>query len=249
MLPAGVPSLWQACFSWRSQAVSRAAASWAPLASCLACCWLCQPQHAMQVGVDHHWLSLAYWTGLGPFTLHLLHPGNDTSLSSRCCKQDLVTHTHASVPIFRKPVSRWCLAGYPRHTIHPPTSTPSLSPSHPHPLTPILTLSLPSDSLHLFLTHTYPPLGTGAFVAIRAIDQSQTVLVLTGWYHWVVATTTSVPLLLGWPTPARLPTRHEAGLLVAVSAAHFVGQLLLNREFQLLSATRGSAINVLQVGS
>lgn len=58
----------------------------------------------------------------------------------------------------------------------------------------------------------------------------------------------AVPLALGYPAPAVAPSARSGCLLGAVGATQFLGQLLLNRGFQLESATRGSAINVLQVG-
>jgi hypothetical protein len=70
---------------------------------------------------------------------------------------------------------------------------------------------------------------------------------LCRWYHLIVLFVTLTPMLASYPAKAVVPTCHQLMLLVGVSACQFAGQLMLNRGFQLLSATRGSAINVLQV--
>lgn len=84
-----------------------------------------------------------------------------------------------------------------------------------------------------------------AFLIVRLLKQCQPVAVLTLIYHGTVAAVSFV-LLLASGGPVR-PSRGDTILLVAISGTQFVGQLLLNRGFQLVSATRGSAINVLQV--
>lgn len=58
---------------------------------------------------------------------------------------------------------------------------------------------------------------------------------------------TGVPLAAAVPLPAVLPTPRAAALLCGVGATQLVAQLCLNRGFQLESAGRGAAINVLQV--
>jgi hypothetical protein len=45
-----------------------------------------------------------------------------------------------------------------------------------------------------------------------------------------------------------LPSWQQAGWIAAVAAAHFLGQLLLNRGFNLDDATHGSAVFAQQVG-
>lgn len=66
-------------------------------------------------------------------------------------------------------------------------------------------------------------------------------------YHLIVLGVTLVPLLIRYPSPPVVPSSKGMVMLAAVAAAQFLGQLMLNRGFQLMSATRGSAINVLQV--
>ncbi|EFJ52587.1 hypothetical protein VOLCADRAFT_103076 [Volvox carteri f. nagariensis] len=89
--------------------------------------------------------------------------------------------------------------------------------------------------------------NAAAFVVIRVLRRSQSTLVLTWWYHGVVVVFSATALTLGYPASPVLPTRRGCGLLVVVGLTQLLGQLLLNRGFQLESATRGSAINVLQV--
>eukprot|EP00879_Flechtneria_rotunda_P008079 GHRR01008463.1.p1 GENE.GHRR01008463.1~~GHRR01008463.1.p1 ORF type:complete len:163 (+),score=29.06 GHRR01008463.1:144-632(+) len=55
-------------------------------------------------------------------------------------------------------------------------------------------------------------------------------------------------MLLAMPlSTIMLPPPHQAGWVAAVAAAHFVGQLLLNRGFNLDDATHGSALFTQQV--
>lgn len=61
------------------------------------------------------------------------------------------------------------------------------------------------------------------------------VLVLTWWYQLLVAATALVPLMLRYPSPPVVPGRRECMLLIVISSAQFVGQILLNRGFQLVS--------------
>ncbi|GIL58510.1 hypothetical protein Vafri_13460 [Volvox africanus] len=58
---------------------------------------------------------------------------------------------------------------------------------------------------------------------------------------------TASPLVFRWPQAPILPSRREFPLLLAVGSTQLVAQLCLNRGFQLESAGRGAAINVLQV--
>ncbi|GLI60964.1 hypothetical protein VaNZ11_003217 [Volvox africanus] len=89
--------------------------------------------------------------------------------------------------------------------------------------------------------------NASAFVVIRLMKRSQSTLVLTWWYHGVVVLVSSIPLSLNYPAPPVLPSLRGCVLLLVVGITQFLGQLLLNRGFHLESATRGSAINVLQV--
>jgi hypothetical protein len=55
-------------------------------------------------------------------------------------------------------------------------------------------------------------------------------------------------MLLGLPlSEVVLPSWDQAGWIAAVAAAHFLGQLLLNRGFNLDDATHGSAVFAQQV--
>ncbi|KAG2447072.1 hypothetical protein HYH02_007822 [Chlamydomonas schloesseri] len=99
----------------------------------------------------------------------------------------------------------------------------------------------------VILATTAAAANAAAFVVVRLLKRSQNTVVLTWWYHMVVVTVAAVPLALGYPAPPVLPSGRTGLLLGGVGATQFCGQLLLNRGFQLESATRGSAINVLQV--
>mmetsp|Transcript_16103 Transcript_16103/g.34843 ORF Transcript_16103/g.34843 Transcript_16103/m.34843 type:complete len:373 (+) Transcript_16103:124-1242(+) len=89
--------------------------------------------------------------------------------------------------------------------------------------------------------------NASAFIAVRMIGNAQSALSLTWWYHGCVSLVTLVPLLLKHPHAPVVPAQQDCLLLLAVSAIQFVGQILINRGFQLETATRGSAVNVLQV--
>ncbi|KAF5832118.1 hypothetical protein DUNSADRAFT_12129 [Dunaliella salina] len=90
--------------------------------------------------------------------------------------------------------------------------------------------------------------NAGAFVAIRMLQGAQTTLTLTWWYHLVVASVTLVPMLLGHPSQVVWrPSYPQLGLLAGITITQLSGQFLLNRGFKLMTATRGSAINVMQV--
>ncbi|KAG2444339.1 hypothetical protein HXX76_001095 [Chlamydomonas incerta] len=104
-----------------------------------------------------------------------------------------------------------------------------------------------SSAAGVILATTAAAANAAAFVVVRLLKRSQNTVVLTWWYHGVVVTVAAVPLALGYPAPAVAPSARSGCLLGAVGATQFAGQLLLNRGFQLESATRGSAINVLQV--
>lgn len=86
-----------------------------------------------------------------------------------------------------------------------------------------------------------------AFLCIRYIKSGEPALVLALWFHATAATTSSVPLAVGWPQPAVLPSGHDVALLLGVAASSFCGQILLNRGFQVQPAAIASAINCTQV--
>lgn len=89
--------------------------------------------------------------------------------------------------------------------------------------------------------------NAGAFVVVRLLQNSQSALALTWWYHMVVMIATFFPLLISYPSAPVMPSTRDGLLLAAIAACQFIGQLLLNRGFMIMTATRGSAINVLQV--
>ncbi|KAL6757763.1 hypothetical protein V8C86DRAFT_1622536 [Haematococcus lacustris] len=89
--------------------------------------------------------------------------------------------------------------------------------------------------------------NAAAFLVVRLLSGRQSAVVITWWYCLVVTLAALVPLLAAYPSPPLAPTRPQAALLACICAMQFSGQLLLNRGFQLVTPTRGSAINVLQV--
>ncbi|KAG2446818.1 hypothetical protein HYH02_008378 [Chlamydomonas schloesseri] len=89
--------------------------------------------------------------------------------------------------------------------------------------------------------------SAAAFVIVRQISCAQTALGLTWWYHSLVVLVAALAVGLRYPSPAVLPATTGTCMLLTVGVLQFLGQLLLNRGFQLISATRGAAVNVLQV--
>eukprot|EP00201_Polytomella_parva_P008642 CAMPEP_0175069310 /NCGR_PEP_ID=MMETSP0052_2-20121109/18128_1 /TAXON_ID=51329 ORGANISM="Polytomella parva, Strain SAG 63-3" /NCGR_SAMPLE_ID=MMETSP0052_2 /ASSEMBLY_ACC=CAM_ASM_000194 /LENGTH=523 /DNA_ID=CAMNT_0016336379 /DNA_START=146 /DNA_END=1717 /DNA_ORIENTATION=- len=91
--------------------------------------------------------------------------------------------------------------------------------------------------------------NASSFLVVRQIGNRQSALVLTLCYHGTVVVVAGVALYFGFPSGGYYipPTFVQARHLAIVALTQFFGQLLLNRGFQLESATRGSAINVLQM--
>lgn len=67
------------------------------------------------------------------------------------------------------------------------------------------------------------------------------------WFHTATLATSSLPLAVGWPQRGVLPAGGDAALLLGVAACSFLGQLLITRGMQVLSAAKASAINFMQV--
>ena len=82
---------------------------------------------------------------------------------------------------------------------------------------------------------------------MRVIGKRESSLTIAFAFHTCSACTSAVPLALGVPHPAVLPSPRAALCLAGVAATSFAAQLLLNRGFQLESAARASAFNYSQV--
>lgn len=67
-------------------------------------------------------------------------------------------------------------------------------------------------------------------------------------FHTATIVVSSLPLALGWPQKAVLPSAADAALLGGVAGTSFLGQLLLTRSFQLMPAAKAASINFSQVG-
>lgn len=89
--------------------------------------------------------------------------------------------------------------------------------------------------------------AAGAFVSIKSIGNDEKAITTTMWFHGISFTVAMIPLLFGLPTPAVVPTAHEALLLSQVVWTSFLGQLMLSRGFQLLNPSVAAAINLSQV--
>ncbi|PNH12274.1 hypothetical protein TSOC_000765 [Tetrabaena socialis] len=108
----------------------------------------------------------------------------------------------------------------------------------------------PSDSLDstgVVLALVAAAANASGFLAVNQLRGAQHPLVLTWWYNLVLCVGTAAPLAFGWPSPATLPSPRVAALVATLGGTQLVAQMCLNRGFQLESAGRGAAINVLQV--
>ncbi len=85
-------------------------------------------------------------------------------------------------------------------------------------------------------------------MVVQALAGRTSPIGLTWWYHTAVTVGTGIPLALGYPAPPKWPSLQQQGMLVFIVVCQLCGQICLNRGFSLVSATKGAAINVLQVG-
>jgi EamA-like transporter family len=86
-----------------------------------------------------------------------------------------------------------------------------------------------------------------AFLSIGALGTSERPITMSLWFHCSATLTATVPLLLGIPTPATLPTTMDWVWLLNITWTSFVAQLLISRGFQLLAPSQAAAINLSQV--
>ena len=56
-------------------------------------------------------------------------------------------------------------------------------------------------------------------------------------------------MVSGYPDPAVVPAATDSALLLAIAVFSFVGQICLNRGFQLEVAAKASAVNYTQASS
>lgn len=89
--------------------------------------------------------------------------------------------------------------------------------------------------------------AAGAFLSIKSIGNDEKAITTSMVFHTVSFTVALLPMLIGVPFPAVMPTAHEALLLSQVVWTSFVGQLMLSRGFQLLTPSVAAAINLSQV--
>jgi drug/metabolite transporter (DMT)-like permease len=90
-------------------------------------------------------------------------------------------------------------------------------------------------------------LAAGAYLTIRMIGKKASAISIAVWFHTTALAHTSILLLFGWPRPAVWPTLLDWGCLSAIAVASFTANILLNRGFQIESASLASAINTSQV--
>ncbi|KAG2447852.1 hypothetical protein HYH02_007308 [Chlamydomonas schloesseri] len=84
-------------------------------------------------------------------------------------------------------------------------------------------------------------------MAVGLLKGQQPPLVLTWWHNLVIGTLTALPLAFSVPFPPVAPSGGAWLLVGGIAAMQLVAQFMMSRGFQLESAGRGAAINVLQV--
>lgn len=67
------------------------------------------------------------------------------------------------------------------------------------------------------------------------------------YFHTCAFLTSALPLAIGMPQHAVMPSSLDVALLLGVAGTSFWGQMLIGRGFQLLQAAQASAINFTQV--
>ncbi|KAK9813698.1 hypothetical protein WJX73_004090 [Symbiochloris irregularis] len=85
-----------------------------------------------------------------------------------------------------------------------------------------------------------------AFVSIRFMS-GESALSIALWFHTCSIFVGIVPTVVGWPSPAVVPSAQDALIMVFVGVTSFVGQVLLGRGYQLEVASKVAAVNYLQV--
>ncbi len=92
--------------------------------------------------------------------------------------------------------------------------------------------------------------NAASFVTLAEVGTAVSSLTITWWYHCIVVVISLCSCAFGPPgVPGFwMVSQHDVWLLAGIAVANLLGQLLLNRGFQLESASRGSAINTSQVG-
>lgn len=89
--------------------------------------------------------------------------------------------------------------------------------------------------------------AAGVAFSIRRIGSSEAALTIALAFHSCTLALSAPPLALSWPQRPVAPSPHEALLLVLIAFTSFLAQLLLTRSFQLLPASRASAIGFTSV--
>ncbi|EFN59580.1 hypothetical protein CHLNCDRAFT_132944 [Chlorella variabilis] len=90
-------------------------------------------------------------------------------------------------------------------------------------------------------------LAAGAYICIRQIGKREHPLTIAMYFHTFSFLGSVVPLCLGYPQPAVLPSPVQAVLLLLLAACSFTANLLVNRAFQIELAAKASAVNFSQV--
>lgn len=84
-------------------------------------------------------------------------------------------------------------------------------------------------------------------VTVRHIGTRERAVTITYWFHACSILITIVPLIVGFPAPARWPSPKALVFLVGVGLTSFAAQLLQSRAFQIAPAAKISAFAFTQV--
>eukprot|EP00798_Chlamydomonas_sp_ICE-L_P032435 gene32435-31046_t len=89
--------------------------------------------------------------------------------------------------------------------------------------------------------------ASGAYLTIRFIGTREPALVMSIYFHVTALATSFIPLCVGIPNYAIMPSWIQAALLFGIGTISFAGQILLSRACQLMLATKVAALNFTQV--
>ncbi|KAG2430123.1 hypothetical protein HXX76_010222 [Chlamydomonas incerta] len=151
-------------------------------------------------------------------------------------------YTAAALPAPDVFFSNFSLAGPVQATLLHLADGPSAASDAPAPAPP------PSlNTIGIAFALSAAVFNAIGFMAVGLLKGQQPPLVLTWWHNLVIGTLTAVPLAFSVPFPAVAPSSGAWLLVSGIAALQLVAQFMMNRGFQLESAGRGAAINVLQV--
>lgn len=97
------------------------------------------------------------------------------------------------------------------------------------------------------LAITGATLSSAVYILIRVIGKRESALTVAAWFHTVSTISSAVPLMLGVPQRAVLPSLITVIRLASLVLCSFTAQLLMSRGVQIVPASKAAAMNYSQV--